>query len=49
MSHGPLMTTMLLAGVLLVLVPIGIGILVAANVIHDRRKAASRQGADGQP
>jgi cytochrome c biogenesis protein CcdA len=49
MSHGHLMATMLIAGLLLVLVPIGIGILVAGNVIHDRRKAARRDGPDGKP
>jgi cytochrome c biogenesis protein CcdA len=49
MSHGHLMTTLLISGVLLVLVPIGIGILVAGNVIHDRRKAARRDGTDGKP
>lgn len=49
MSHGHLGLTMLLSGVLLVLVPIGIGVLIAAVVIHDRRKAAKRSGPDGQP
>jgi len=49
MSNGHLGMTMLLSGALLVLVPMGIGILVAAVVIHDRRKAAKRTGADGEP
>jgi hypothetical protein len=49
MSHGHLGLMMILSGVLLVLVPIGIGVLVAGVVIHDRRKAAKRDGTDGTP
>ena len=44
MSQGHLMNVMLLTGALMVLVPIGIGILVAVVVIRDRRKTAKREG-----
>ncbi len=47
MSHGRLGLMMFLSGVLLVLVPIGIGLLVAGVVIHDRRKASKGKGTDG--
>jgi hypothetical protein len=45
-SHGHLMNVMMLTGAVMVLVPIGIGVLVAVVVIRDRRKAA-KQGGDG--
>ncbi len=47
MSHGHLGRMMILSGALLVLVPIGIGVLVAGVVLHDRRQAAKRNGRDG--
>ena len=44
MAHTHLGTVMLLTGALMVLVPLGIGILVAGVVLHDRR----RKGGSGE-
>ena len=49
MGHGHLGLVMLLSGALMVLVPLGIGILITAVVLHDRRRrnARGREGAEG--
>ena len=47
MGHGHLGVVMLLSGALMVLVPIGIGILVAGVVLHDRRRKGGSGGGSG--